>query len=64
MLGENWHNNHHAFPWSARQGYGVQLDLNFCVIWCLQKAGLAWDVRHPTAEQRKSRLRTIDGKVA
>ena len=58
MLGENWHNNHHAFPWSARQGYGwAQLDLNFCVIWALSKAGLAWDVRSPSAEERALRLR-------
>ena len=38
------HNNHHAFPWSARQGYGLQLDLNFCVIAGILDLGLEFDL--------------------
>ena len=32
-LGEGWHNNHHAFPTSARHGLRWwQFDLSYCVI--------------------------------
>lgn len=44
-LGESWHNNHHAFPTSARHGLRRwQIDASAGVIWLLEKAGLAWDV--------------------
>jgi stearoyl-CoA desaturase (delta-9 desaturase) len=44
-LGEAWHNNHHAFPTSARHGLGRwQLDPSALVIAALEKLGLAWDV--------------------
>jgi len=40
--GEGWHNNHHAFPVSARHGFAwYEFDLNYCVIWTLGKLGLA-----------------------
>jgi len=44
-LGEAWHNNHHAFPTSARHGLGRwQLDPSAWVISGLELTGLAWDV--------------------
>jgi stearoyl-CoA desaturase (Delta-9 desaturase) len=44
-MGEAWHNNHHAFPTSARHGLGRwQPDPSAMVIWALEKTGLAWDV--------------------
>ncbi len=44
-LGEAWHNNHHAFPTSARHGRrGVQLDPSWWLISGLARGGLAWDV--------------------
>ena len=44
-FGEAWHNNHHAFPTSARHGMSRwQLDPSAWVIWSLEKLGLAWDV--------------------
>ncbi len=44
-LGEAWHNNHHAFPTSARHGLRRwQLDPSALVIAGLEKLGLAWDV--------------------
>jgi len=44
-FGEAWHNNHHAFPTSARHGLGRhQVDPSARFIWLLEKAGLAWDV--------------------
>jgi stearoyl-CoA desaturase (delta-9 desaturase) len=49
--GEGWHNNHHAFPTSARHGLKFwEIDLAFGFIRTLQAVGLAWDVRTPTAE--------------
>ncbi|WP_439470229.1 acyl-CoA desaturase [Brevundimonas sp.] len=47
-MGEAWHNNHHAFPGSARIGlYPGQSDWGWRFIQLLETAGLAWDVRTP-----------------
>jgi stearoyl-CoA desaturase (delta-9 desaturase) len=47
-LGEGWHNNHHAFPTSARHGLvWWQLDASWLVIRAMQFVGLAWNVRLP-----------------
>ena len=44
-FGESWHNNHHAYPTSARHGHRLwQVDIGAAVIWALEKFGLAWDV--------------------
>ena len=60
-MGEGWHNNHHAFPSSARYGLRWwQLDLGFWVIHAMSWLGLAWDVRVPAREsilQRSLRAR-------
>jgi stearoyl-CoA desaturase (delta-9 desaturase) len=47
-MGESWHNNHHAFPASARHGlYRGQTDIGFGFICALRRIGLAWDVQTP-----------------
>jgi stearoyl-CoA desaturase (delta-9 desaturase) len=52
VFGEGWHNNHHAFPKSARHGLGrAQLDLSYGIIRGLERLGLAGRVRIPTAAQ-------------
>jgi stearoyl-CoA desaturase (Delta-9 desaturase) len=44
-FGEAWHNNHHAFPTSARHGLGRgQVDPGAWLITGLQRCHLAWDV--------------------
>ena len=44
--GEGWHNNHHAFPVSARHGLAwYEFDPNYYGIWLLQKLGLARNVQ-------------------
>ncbi|MEM7552759.1 MAG: acyl-CoA desaturase [Cyanobacteria bacterium P01_A01_bin.84] len=48
--GEAWHNNHHAFPNSAKFGLEWwQFDIGYWVINFLEKLGLVWDVKSPTA---------------
>jgi stearoyl-CoA desaturase (delta-9 desaturase) len=47
-LGEGWHNNHHAFPTSARHGpRWWQLDVSYWLIRGLALLGLAWNVKLP-----------------
>jgi stearoyl-CoA desaturase (delta-9 desaturase) len=55
-LGEAWHNNHHAFPTSARHGLGRwQLDPSAMVILALEKLGLAWDVVRIAPERQAAK---------
>jgi stearoyl-CoA desaturase (delta-9 desaturase) len=52
-LGEAWHNNHHAFPTSARHGLRWwQLDPSGWLIGGLERAGLVWDVVRITPERQ------------
>jgi fatty-acid desaturase len=45
-MGECWHNNHHAFPGSARLGLAPgEWDPGWWVLRALQRAGLVWGVR-------------------
>jgi stearoyl-CoA desaturase (delta-9 desaturase) len=53
-FGEAWHNNHHAFPTSARHGLGRwQLDPSALVIRGLEVTGLAWDVVRVSPERQR-----------
>ena len=55
-MGEGWHNNHHAFPTSARHGLRWwQFDLSYVIIRGLELCGLAWNVRVPSAETMKAK---------
>ncbi|HEV2113320.1 MAG TPA: fatty acid desaturase [Terriglobales bacterium] len=55
--GEGWHNNHHAFPSSARHGMKwFEIDFSYYFIRSLKAVGLAWDMYVPTREQMKARL--------
>ncbi len=57
-LGEGWHNNHHAFPSSARLGLRWwEIDVGYWVIRALVFFRLAWKVRLPAAEQLSARTR-------
>jgi len=50
-LGEGWHNNHHAFPTSARHGFRWwELDLSYVIIRLLACLGLAWGLKLPTQQ--------------
>jgi stearoyl-CoA desaturase (Delta-9 desaturase) len=56
-FGESWHNNHHAFPTSARHGLRPwELDPSALVIRGLAAGGLAWDVVS-VSRDRQARMR-------
>jgi stearoyl-CoA desaturase (delta-9 desaturase) len=57
-FGEAWHNNHHAFPTSARHGLrGREIDLAGLTIRGMERLGLAWNVVAVTpARQQQKRL--------
>jgi stearoyl-CoA desaturase (delta-9 desaturase) len=47
-LGEGWHNNHHRYPGSERQGfYWWEIDLTHLVLLFLRKLGIVWNLRVP-----------------
>jgi stearoyl-CoA desaturase (delta-9 desaturase) len=60
-FGEGWHNNHHHFPGSARQGFRWwEIDLTWYALRALAVYGLVWDlkpvpsiVRRPAADQHE-----------
>jgi stearoyl-CoA desaturase (delta-9 desaturase) len=55
-LGEGWHNNHHAFPTSARQGLRWwQFDSSWLIILAMSGLGLVWNVRVPGESALKAK---------
>lgn len=64
-MGESWHNNHHAFPDSARLGIGPkQLDPGWWLIAGLRRLGLAWDVTLPEQIEHRHNLMLIGGDAS
>jgi stearoyl-CoA desaturase (delta-9 desaturase) len=56
VFGEGWHNNHHAFPVSARHGlHRGQIDVSWWVIRGLEKLRLVSNVKVPDAAQLERR---------
>jgi stearoyl-CoA desaturase (delta-9 desaturase) len=59
-MGEAWHNNHHAFPGSARIGlYPGQSDWGYTFIQLLERLGLAWNIALPDDLERRQALRRV-----
>ena len=53
-LGEGWHNNHHHFPASTRQGfYWWEIDMTYYVLKLLSFLGLIWDLKPVPAAVRE-----------
>jgi len=45
-LGEGWHNNHHYYPGSVRQGfYWWEIDPCYYALWIMARLRLVWDLR-------------------
>ena len=57
-LGEGWHNNHHAYQSSVRQGFHWwEIDVTFYVLKALSLVGVVWDLRSPPAEVLRNEQR-------
>jgi stearoyl-CoA desaturase (delta-9 desaturase) len=57
-FGEGWHNNHHAFPTSARHGLRWwELDVTYIVLRFLSLLGLTWNVKVPTRARVAAKAR-------
>lgn len=64
-LGEGWHNNHHAFPTSARQGLmWWQFDSSWLIIRAMVLLGLAWNLRTPSPAAMQTKLRDTAPRAA
>src|SRR5690606_15002859 len=49
-LGEGWHNNHHYYMASARQGFRWwEVDITYYTLLGLRSVGLVWELRDPPA---------------
>jgi stearoyl-CoA desaturase (delta-9 desaturase) len=57
-MGEGWHNNHHAYQASVRQGFRWwEIDTTFYLLKVLSCFGLVWDLKTPPAEIRRNEHR-------
>lgn len=64
-MGECWHNNHHAYPGSARLGLRRgEFDPGWEVLVLLQRAGLVWDLKLPADLPQRPELLALDARVA
>ena len=62
-FGESWHNNHHAFPTSARHGLRRwQIDPSWIVIRALEVTGLVWDVVRVDERRQQRKALTADAR--
>jgi stearoyl-CoA desaturase (delta-9 desaturase) len=56
-LGEGWHNNHHHYPVSARQGFfWWEIDVSYYLLRLMSLFGLIWDLQPVPAERLQSKL--------
>ena len=56
-MGEGWHNNHHYYPRSVRQGFfWWEIDITYYILKALSAVGLVWDLHTPPQAVR-------DGKI-
>ncbi|MEM9727968.1 MAG: acyl-CoA desaturase [Myxococcota bacterium] len=68
-LGEGWHNNHHHYQSSCRNGfYWYEIDVTYYVIKMMSWVGLVWDIRevpeHVLEEGRRRDRGEIDPPAA
>lgn len=48
VQGEGWHNNHHRYPSSARNGmHWWEPDVSYGLICLMERLGMVWNVRRP-----------------
>ena len=55
-LGEGWHNNHHTYMSSTRQGFfWWELDVTYLALRAFSRMGIVWDLRAPPLHLLESR---------
>ncbi|WLA51583.1 hypothetical protein QIH80_16465 [Bradyrhizobium elkanii] len=60
-MGESWHNNHHAYPGSAKLGLlPGQIDLGWWLIKAFEAAGLASNIKTPDNLAPRPGSRRVD----
>jgi len=57
-MGEGWHNNHHHYPVSVKQGfYWWEIDMTYYILRAMAALGLVWDLKPvPVARRESNRL--------
>jgi stearoyl-CoA desaturase (delta-9 desaturase) len=57
-MGEGWHNNHHAYQASARQGFKWwEIDPTYYLLKALSLTGLVWDLKTPPEQVLRNEQR-------
>lgn len=57
-MGEGWHNNHHAYQSSARQGFRWwEIDPTYYLLCALSRLGIVWDLKAPPAQVLRNEQR-------
>ena len=58
-FGEGWHNNHHYFPSSARQGFRWwEVDISYYILVVMSWLGLVWDLK-PVPQHVRNQSATL-----
>jgi stearoyl-CoA desaturase (Delta-9 desaturase) len=62
-MGEGWHNNHHAYQSSVRQGFRWwEIDATFYILKLLSWIGIVWDMKTPPLAVRRN-LQRLGSRV-
>jgi fatty-acid desaturase len=62
-MGEAWHNNHHAFPGSARLGVSAgEHDPGWWVLLALQRVGFVWKLKTPDDLPNRPNLMSLKAR--
>jgi stearoyl-CoA desaturase (Delta-9 desaturase) len=57
-MGEGWHNNHHAYQGSVRQGFKWwEIDPTYYILVGLSRLGLVWDLKTPPEQVLRNEQR-------
>ncbi|HJQ57868.1 MAG TPA: fatty acid desaturase [Vineibacter sp.] len=57
-MGEGWHNNHHAYQSSVRQGFKWwEIDATYYILKALSWVGVVWDLKTPPAQVLRNEQR-------
>ena len=64
-LGEGWHNNHHHYPVSVKQGfYWWEIDITYYLLRSMAAMGLIWDLKPVPQNIRESnRIDSVPGSL-